>query len=132
MFILMTNVLQESLIVGLYSCIVFLGCSIFLTDKISLLFVTGFFKHFLGYFSGIHGYYCKKGCGKDKAFIQLSDLFAQSILEGLLFVSLGYKLSRVHFIHIFFIGILLHIVFEALGIHKYFCHYYCFSIQRVK
>lgn len=125
----MIRVLYESLFVGLYSCIVFYGSSIFLKNKNILLFVTGFFKHFLGYFFGIHSYYCKTGCRSNKykdVKIDILEIIGQSILEGLLFLFLG-NLIHIDYLGIFTIGVALHLVFEVCGIHKFFCKQYCLS-----
>ena len=113
----------EAIIIGIYSSIIYLLCNNF-SKNFSLFFIVGFLKHFMGYYLNIHSYYCKN-CNYNFIY-----LFIDSICEGLLFLFIGYILSL--FIHqkiiiFFIIGFCLHIVFEWLGIHKWFCKNRCFN-----
>jgi hypothetical protein len=112
------------------------------------LFMVGFIKHLLGYILNIHTYYCNNGyaCLKYQKQIQshknnhsdISDsdskkvaktsipaLFIESAFEGCLFVFLNIFLLKLkiknNYARIFILGVILHLVFEFLQLHIYFC-----------
>jgi hypothetical protein len=129
--------LFESFLVGLYSCIIFF---LVLHSKLSfpyLLFVTGFLKHILGNYIGIHSYYCNNGymCRKEntdsvKKCVKggCVTIIFESILEGIMFVILGVSFSYIvesKLCNVFFIGVFLHIFCELCGLHSYFCRKRC-------
>ena len=98
------------------------------------LFIIGFIKHFLGYYLGLHEYYCNSGCknkGDTDIYIVINnDLFIQSIIEGLLFVLLGYIINNFNdnkYYTYFILGFLLHLMGDLLGFHKNFCNNYCYK-----
>lgn len=113
------NVLQEALCVGIYSVIIFWILKPHIKNIIVLLFVTGFVKHFLGWASGLHAYYCKysKEFERKPTFVVL----LESVGEGVLFVLIGLLLGGGSYLNVFMIGFSLHILFEITGLHKQFC-----------
>jgi hypothetical protein len=98
----------ESTILGLYTLVL---RNYFNINKI---FVLGFLKHFLAEISGLH-YYCSI---KENAIYTFSfqKLFLESILEGILFYILYFKifkyLSDNDNVNIFTMTFILHISFE--------------------
>ena len=132
----MLQYLLESFVVGIYSLFLFLFLSYSLSYGLShkkfttlnILFITGFLKHFMGYFLSLHKYYCVNICNKKKTNTTFFNLMIESIFEGVAFVIIGYLLSFVFtnkYILVFSIGFLLHIVSELLGFHKYYCNNRC-------
>jgi hypothetical protein len=109
----------ESLFVGFYTAIIILLYSFIIKDINLLFFVTGFTKHYLGYYLGAHDYYCQIAGNKTKS--NGSNLFLESVAEGAAFVLAG-KLINTNEISItgFTIGFIFHILAEFLGIHAYF------------
>ncbi len=113
------NLILESSIVGLYSLLI----SLPFNDYIISIFIIGYLKHLIGGISGIHSFYCKKNCNNLIVFLE-------SILEGILYIILYlilFKFIPTKLVF-FFIGAILHILFEVLYIHYYFCKYRCFII----
>jgi hypothetical protein len=49
----------------------------------------------------------------------------ESIVEGLLFMALSNIIKGDRIESIFFIGVILHLVFEMMGLHKIFCKEKC-------
>jgi len=122
----------ESFFVGLYSVTIFsitnmLGCGL---NMNAIAFITGFLKHFLGWFLQLHFYYCKEKWKCEKHIDNFVVLLLECFLEGVVFVLL-YNLLRsqnMSYSQIFFsIGVILHILSENLGIHKQFCESRCES-----
>lgn len=113
------NVLVESLCIGIYCVIIFWILKPWIKNIFVLLFVSGFVKHFLGWASGMHSYYCKY----KKEFERKSviNILVESIGEGFLFVIIGCLLGGGSYLNIFMIGFSLHILFEITGLHKQFC-----------
>jgi hypothetical protein len=120
----------ESVLVGVYSCLIFYIISGLTSSFPVLLFVCGFVKHMCGYYIGIHNYYyhngyaCKEVRRGYEYRIELSRLILESILEGICFVFLGLSFSvviRSKFCNIFSIGVFLHLLCEWIGLHRYFC-----------
>jgi hypothetical protein len=127
----------ESLLVGIYTCIIYLLFSPFIKNFYLLLLVVGFFKHFLGSSIGLHTWYCNNGetclnvLNQDQTYIANTlYIIRDSIYESIVFLFLGFILSyKLTNIYLFFvIGIILHILSEKLGIHKYFCRNSCDKI----
>lgn len=119
----------ESIFVGLYSTIIFQLCSIIHWSNDVLFFMTGFFKHYIGYISGIHKWYYENGFACKNIISSKKDNIAntllESILEGSLFLLFGkiilfYQWIPFAFIP-FFIGVFLHILFEIINVHHLFC-----------
>jgi hypothetical protein len=76
----------------------------------------------LGYYSGLQNFYCKYKYNK---YIHYDNIIYQSILEGLVFIYLGYILKNLitsKYIICFIIGFILHILSELLGFHYLFCN----------
>jgi hypothetical protein len=126
----------EALIVGLYTVCIFIMVNIFITDMYLQLFITGFIKHLLGYYSGIHDWYCNNGYACiNKNHIKLStdsNIIRNSIFEGIIFLIIGnlllYIIGKLRFniVYIIFtIGVILHLAFELFNIHKFYCINYC-------
>jgi hypothetical protein len=131
----------ESFFVGTYSSIIFLIISrlIKTTNINTVIFVTGFMKHLLGYLLHIHSYYCNHGSACDRKSNTDSYttnpnpivLLSECVLEGALFI-LFYKAFTLllttngNTIYIIFAtGFMLHILAEKLGVHKNFCKTKC-------
>lgn len=130
------NYIIESLFVGCYICIIYVFVNPFIKNFYLLLLVCGFFKHLLGFYIGIHTWYCNNGytClkiqpNKHLNFVASSTyLLSDSIYEAIIFLFAG---TLLHFfiqteLYLFFImGIILHIIAEHSGLHKYFCSQNC-------
>jgi hypothetical protein len=90
------------------------------------LFVTGFFKHLLGYYSGIHEWYCKLN---GRTLLSFPPLISDSVFEGLIFFvlygfvlsMLGVSPSAIPYV----LAFTVHIVAEVVGFHKKFILYRC-------
>jgi hypothetical protein len=132
------NYIFESIIVGIYSVILFIIISYFIKNKYFILFIVGFIKHLLGGYLNIHNFYCNYGyscylhndCKNGKCYDDKKYLFLRSLFEGLLYLFVGSILIELPFdlknIYLYFlIGFILHLFFEWLGIHKYFYKTYC-------
>lgn len=127
-------ILIESLFVAIYSCMVFTIVKYIFRflkpNSISLFFLTGFLKHFIGWLSGLQNIYChlkrRKSLSVFHIYPRMSNIFnvsLESFGEGILFVLfssiLNYLQNKI--LIIFIIGGGLHILFELIGIHKWFC-----------
>ena len=129
--------LFESIYIGLYTSFIYLIIHFFIQNQLLLPFFIGFFKHIFGYLFSLHTYYCNYGyaCQNNKTKItklneNITSLIIESFGEGILFMILSflfYKFIKIKIILYFFIGLFLHLLFEYLGIHKYFCKYKCIS-----
>jgi hypothetical protein len=132
------NYIFESIIVGIYSVILFIIISYFIKNKYFILFIVGFIKHLLGGYLNIHNFYCNYGyscylhndCKNGKCYDDKKYLFLRSLFEGLLYLFVGSMLIELPFclknIYLYFlISFILHLFFEWLGVHKYFCKTYC-------
>ncbi len=127
------KLLLESLFVGVYTCVIYLCLSYIISSNFPLLlFVVGFFKHFLGYYLKIQDYYCNSCMKNSKSLVSVRDLIVESILEGGVFIILGLLLKvfiENRWILMFLLGFLLHVIAEYVGVHKYFCKNRC-VVQR--
>ena len=148
----MNWVIFEAIFVGFYSSIIFqifqfiatkviknmenielFGIEISFYDK--LIFLTGFFKHFLGYFIRIQSFYCYEK-GFKTAYIT-SIFLPECFLEGFVFLLLkriietlvfGVREGSTALFHtklVFLIGFLIHILSELFGFHDLFIKYRC-------
>lgn len=125
------KILIESFFVGIYSLFLFIIFHLLTGNKLSFfqeLFIVGFFKHLLGFYSNIHSYYCNKTCNNNLIIIE-------SLGEGYAFLIMGIFLSflfdnynHLTFIY-FFIGVFLHLFAELTGIHKFYCNYRCLNLN---
>ncbi len=125
----------ESIVVGIYCVIIYFVVSIFLTNAfINAVFITGFLKHFLAYYLGLHSWYCNNGyacinINKNENKIAMNNyILIESIGEGILFLLVAIVLNSAltnKYLIMFLIGFILHITFELIGIHKYFCSVRC-------
>jgi len=128
------KIAAEALFVGAYTTAIFLVIQnvlpSFLTGPYSLIvaFATGFVKHFAAHLLGIHGRYCRTLVGDNaRDDSPYTVLIAESLFEGCLFVLLTAAsralFPKVHEPSRYFVdAALLHIAFEALGIHHRFCN----------
>ena len=130
------NYIFEAVLVGIYTCIVYLFFSLFIKNFYLLLLVVGFFKHFLGSSLGIHTWYCNNGeacvnsLSKGKKYSASTvNLMRDSFIESIAFLILGLIFRPIiGNMYLFFaIGAILHILAEKLLIHKYFCGNYCYK-----
>jgi len=141
------NSILEALFVGLYSAkIAFFLYLLNVKNNLYLFFfLTGFLKHFIGYYLGLQSYYCNRGnaCvrvledGKQEEernkyktkHVEGFAMILESVFEGWAFVSLGVLFSKVikkrEIVCCFLIGFVLHVLFEMLSIHETFCKTRC-------
>ena len=129
------NYIIESLLVGIYTCFIYLLFSPFIKNFYLLLLVCGFFKHFLGSSFGLWTWYCNNGEACSKVLSQdqyyeanTTYLIRESIYEAFIFLVTGTVLSFIipKSLYLFLImGIILHIISEHIGIHKKFCKTTC-------
>jgi hypothetical protein len=126
------NYILESIGVGLYTHIIYIFFTLFFRIKsfYVMLLCVGFCKHYLGSILNFHTWYCKNGNAcKPYGFKKenTATLFMNSCYESLLFLITGSMLSYiVPKSYLFFvIGISLHIIFEQLNIHTYYCKHNC-------
>jgi hypothetical protein len=139
---IVTYLFLESIFVGFYTVFIYILLNFLFFDNNNIplqIFITGFMKHLLGYFTGIQTYYCKYGYAcinnkykssniSSKAIASSNYLLLSSILEGICFIIVYYIIY--HFIKksifiYFLIGFFLHIFADVFGIHKLFCKYLC-------
>ena len=137
--------LLESFFVAIYSCAIFSILKYFLNLKINiilLIFITGFFKHFIGWISGLQHLYCasknyenisvyrqrqRQGLSNAYNFIaRFVSKIIESLGEGILFVGLfliirSLSLTHNNYLIVCIIGAFLHLLFEFIGMHKIFC-----------
>lgn len=132
------NYIIESILVGLYTGLIYMLFVPFIKNLYFLLLVVGFCKHFFGFIFGIHTWYCnngeacKKVLNKNENYIANSlYLILDSIYESLIFLFLGsilsYKLTKFYLF--FTIGLILHISAEKMQVHKMFCKKTCNIIK---
>lgn len=109
------KVVLEAIIVGIIS----LSGSLLLNSSI---FLIGFLKHFLSGIFGLHHWYCKKSCN-----VNYLKLLIESILEGIMFVIMFEIILKPLKVPLpfFWIGFILHILTDVVGIHKVFCDRLC-------
>ena len=114
------NLIIEALFIGLYISLF----SIFPIGYHLYLFFVGFFKHYLGYYLGLHDYYCNNNKNNKNNYI-----IKDSILEGFYFIIIGniiFKLFNYNkIISLFIIGFLMHIISDLINLHKFFKYYRC-------
>jgi hypothetical protein len=135
----------ESILVGLYALVIYIFYG-FVSNPNIKLFIVGFVKHLFGYILNIHTYYCNNGYACLKYYrhprqitlqtnaqkgqgrvakISIASLLAESFGEGCLFVIFNQVLLKLKikydYLRIFILGVMLHIIFELLQLHAYFC-----------
>jgi hypothetical protein len=137
-------VFAEAILVGIYSSLLYAFLSKWIHSFLILLFCVGFIKHLLGYFSGIQTIYCNYGNACKKildtntkyiAFTKNIDIFTESILEGILYVFFGmifYSIFSKKWLIVFFIGFLLHFLFEKWSLHSSYCKKKCIKKNILK
>jgi len=124
--------IYEAIIVGFYVLFLYYLIKFFDFYIPFELFIIGFIKHLVGYYSNLHSYYCNNGysCKKINQIAINNYIFNQSLIEGFLFIIVGYFLSyfiKSKYILYFFIGFILHVSSELLQLHTYYCNSYCFT-----
>jgi hypothetical protein len=120
--------LIEAVVVGVYSLICFILVGNLELGYSGTLLLTGFIKHFLGYYLGIHREYCKKYSVEFTNTFSM--VFVESLGEALLYLITGNLLINTGILNTgilnggiaFLIGFILHIIFELLGLHPLFCN----------
>jgi hypothetical protein len=135
----------ESIFVGVYTLIIYTLLNSFIINKNinTILFIVGFFKHYLGHYLNLHTYYCNNGyaCKSNLSFvtdkrsiISNLDIFTESFFEGIVFIFIGrfihtflvtYLKINNQFLLFFLIGFTLHMLSEILHIHTFFCNNRC-------
>lgn len=120
------NLFIEALLIGIYTSFLSLLLNININVYI-YLFIIGFFKHLIGYYIGLHNYYCFTN--HKKSVLISNIIFKDSIYEGLCFIIIGIIIIRLFnfnlFISLFITGFLFHIIAEYIKLHKYFIDYRC-------
>ena len=138
------NSFLESLVVGLFSLKIAFSLYLFNLKKniYVFFFLTGFLKHFLGYYTGLQTYYCNYGNAcvevlekKDETnhyqikHMESFVILLESFFEGWAFVSLGVLISKMikkrEILICLLIGFVLHLLFEILHVHESFCKKRC-------
>jgi hypothetical protein len=131
----------EAVAVGAYSCVVMLLLLPFFPFNFcALFFATGFAKHWLGHFLGLHTLYCNHGAACESRTFHVarytSSLLWESILEGGLFSCIGMSLiclcpggDACLLVITFATGFALHAFFEKARIHASFCKQRCVSVS---
>ena len=119
------NLIIEAFIIGVYT-------SLFGIFKINLniyfdLFIIGFLKHLIGYYSQLHNFYCSM---VNKKSIINNYIIKDSIYEGICFIIIGIIIIKLFNLNnmkiaLFLIGFIFHIIAEFIGLHKYFLKYRC-------
>ena len=131
--------LIESILVGVYSLVIYVFVKTVIYNDYLLLFLVGFCKHVFGYLLSIHTLYCNYGdaCTKRNKTVQYKKsvysnvLLIESIMEGIVYVFLGIILGSFitnKIIIYFTIGCALHLISEILQLHYYFCRKRCLVI----
>ena len=125
----------ESIFVGVYTLLIYILLNSFIINKNIniILFIIGFFKHYLGHYLNLHTYYCNNGYAckinsNIKSIATNLDIFIESFFEGILFIFIGkiiHKYTNNNFLLFFLIGFTLHILSEIFHIHTFFCNNRC-------
>ena len=123
------SLVGEQIFVGLYTTCVYLVCSFFGYSLYPTLFVAGFFKHLIGYYSGIQSLYCSLYDSGKTSRLSLTQIIVDSVYEGLTFfvlygfilTQLGVSARSVPYVLAFSV----HIVAEVLGFHASFIRDKC-------
>jgi len=133
------NIFIESLFVAYFVAILFIiyDSIFFYFNNIYLkLFIIGFFKHLIGYYSGIESYYCKihynNNNNNNKIIVKSGRIISESIIEGFIFIYIGLLIriiiNKNNYILGLMIGFTIHIIFEYLNLHKIFIKNNCVTI----
>jgi hypothetical protein len=131
----------EVIFVGLYSSILFNILSYCIYSP-SILFLFGFFKHFLGYYLYLHTYYCNYGRACNNYYTDIKTkyksynkyIFFESIIESIWFL-FCFKIFNIDIytnnilIFIFLFGSITHILAEIFGLHKFYCDNRCIILK---
>ena len=129
----------EAILVGFFCVILYTGLQ-WINPFILLLFVLGFLKHSIGYLSGLESLYCNygKACRSQvchrRSFNKVAytdHLLLESLLEGIAFIFVGillYSILKHKMGSVFFLGVVLHLLSEWMGIHTMFCQQNCRNI----
>jgi hypothetical protein len=126
----------EAFFVGIFSAIIYILCSPFISNFFILLLVVGAIKHLAGNVLGIQSYYCSHGyaCKKVNNEYKLYKvnnryLFAEAFAEAGVYVIIGTILRtmiKTNMVSLYvLIGIVAHIFSEVTPIHTMFCKYNC-------
>ena len=132
------NYIIEAILVGIYTCFIYLLFSHFIKNFFLLLLVVGFFKHFLGSSLGLWTWYCNNGAACVKVLSQQNkyeantqNIIRDSFYESFAFLFLGIIVRHILTnIYLFFsIGVILHIISEKILLHNIFCEKTCDKIK---
>jgi len=98
-------------------------CTLFGLQFYPLLFVTGFIKHLIGYYSGIQTVYCKKNGLRRAKFSIPSCLYESFIflLYGIILKEIYFSQSTVPYV----LAFTIHLIAEISGLHGRFIRDYC-------
>ena len=111
-----------------------------LLNFIFFFFTLGFIKHLLGFYLGLQSFYCNYGieCRKrvNNTKYARKPSFFENLSEGIIFVVFGlifknlfsiFKYENNIYLISFFTGFFLHLISDIIGVHAFFCKYYCTS-----
>ena len=122
--------LYESIFIGLYSLVLYTILTSILTINYPfayVLFILGVAKHLLGYFGGLQSYYCQVYTNEQSVASVPTGL--DLVIEGVLYVLIGLTfflyIVKNKYIIAFLTGVVIHLGFEFLGLHKYFLRTRC-------
>lgn len=139
------SLLQETVYVSIYCSLIYTIFSFVIENNSLLFFISGFFKHFLGYYTGRQSVFCNQsqsclkvhGDKNTKYIASNKNLLVESILEGFWFLILGsiflsfllmvrIRRNKIYnIVYIFFLGGVTHLLAEWFGLHEYFCSVKC-------
>jgi hypothetical protein len=120
----------EAILVGIYVGILYSILSTFISNTYTLLLVCGFLKHTISYYFNLLTWYCNNGyaCFKNNNLVVNNLFIFDFLIEAFLFLLVGSLLNLVmkqSIVMFMFIGFMLHIFFEIIGIHQWFCKHKC-------
>jgi hypothetical protein len=120
------GLIEEQLVVGVYTSLMYLACKPFVSGYLTTLFVCGFLKHFVGYVSGLQSLYCKVKGREGLRPISTPLIVLESLLEGCVFVALGFLLKSMGIKNgVYVIAFTGHILAEVTGFHDLFIQCRC-------
>ncbi len=119
-YLLLNMLLVEAFLVGIWTSLLYIGLHPFLHGY-TLWFFLGFLKHGFSGILGLHDVYCRM---KGASGATHKTLLLDSVGEGILF-AMGHFFIKDVWYAAFFMGSVLHLLFEVTGIHAYFIKTRC-------
>jgi hypothetical protein len=132
----------ESIIVGIYLLCWFLFFYSWVPSSLACYFLTGFAKHFFGFWFRLQDLYCQRGAacqGVNTTILKYAHydnmlLLQDSFLEGCMVMGFMYVAMLAFssgnlWLVVFGCGVVLHLVAEKMGLHEQFCRNQCSYIS---